>query len=203
MPMAELSAESAAAQATSAFISVCRSSSTRAHRIYRPCQIALQAKDKGCELYPTSYAPPTLVPLPSTATRTAPRPQSVQCMCTGLVAFTLRLIYCPADLISSTGVRRAVSSRSDVGNARADKPVTIEERPVNASRAPSRSPAKQAVPSTCSLTKPSLVFHCSSLRPLLLEPINSVAAKRPPKGASLANPNKKARKYQELEFEDD
>jgi hypothetical protein len=38
---------------------------------------------------------------------------------------------------------------------------------------------------------------------LSLEPINSVAAKRPPKGASLANPNKKARKYQELEFEDD
>jgi hypothetical protein len=28
------------------------------------------------------------------------------------------------------------------------------------------------------------------------------AAARPPKGASLANPNKKARKYQALEFED-
>jgi hypothetical protein len=165
MPLAELSAESAAAQATSAFISVCRSSSTRTHHIDHPCQIALQAKDKGCELYPTSYALPTLAPLPSTATHTAPRPQSVRCMCTWLVAFTLRLIYHPADLTSSTGVRKPVSSRSDASNARTDKPVTMEQRPVNASRAPSRSPAKQAVPSTCSLAKPSLVFHCSSLRP--------------------------------------
>ena len=37
----------------------------------------------------------------------------------------------------------------------------------------------------------------------LTESINTVAARRPQKGASLANPNKKARVYQELEFEDD
>jgi hypothetical protein len=33
--------------------------------------------------------------------------------------------------------------------------------------------------------------------------VSTTAARRAPKGASLANPNKKARKYQAIEFESD
>lgn len=85
-------------------------------------------------------------------------------------------------------------SHADIGQKSRDT------RPEASSSRRGTSPVKrQEVPSKLNV----YLIACGSAELRYVESINATAAKRALKGASLANPNKKARKYQELEFEDD
>jgi hypothetical protein len=172
-------------------------------------QIASQARNNHCELYPANYALPAPIPVLSTSTTSRIKGESIY-------HIIFLNVYRPRS--------DATTSCTDDSTSSLSRPASIRSAPSKSTAAPiplamarregldvqpaqtqkrsssiSSAPMKQAISRMPLLLVSSTVVNQS----LHSEPVNATAVRRPPKGASLANPNKKARKYQELEFEDD
>ncbi|KIJ67494.1 hypothetical protein HYDPIDRAFT_108283 [Hydnomerulius pinastri MD-312] len=105
----------------------------------------------------------------------------------------------------------AFSAAATVGASRTSSVVPPHSPPRKEARAPDPAPAKSADQEAqrkikaleAELAQAKQVKKAKGKSPSSEPEPKPTASSRPPKGASLANPHKKARKYQALEFESD